>query len=488
VDNGDGTATLSGTPAPGSGGIHTITITAANGVSPNATQSFTLTVDEAPSVTSGASTTFTTGAAGNFAVTTGGYPVVALSETGALPSGVTFTDHGDGTASLSGTAAAGSGGVYPITITATNGIGSDASQSFTLTVHQAAAITSGASTTFTTGTAGSFTVTSSGFPTATLSETGVLPGGVTLTDNGDGTGTLSGTPAAGSGGIYSVSFKANNGVGGAATQSFSLTVDQPAAITSGASTTFTTCTAGSFTVTTTGFPAAAISENGDLPAGVSLVDNGDGTATLAGTPAAGTGGSYVITVKAINGVGTTALQSFSLTVKGAPSFTSADSATFSQKEFGSFTPTASGFPAATITEWGTLPKGVTFSGGKISGVPKKKGTFQVLLTASNGIGTSATQIFTLTVVSFGVTTTSLPAATVGTSYSQQLSAEGGLPPYKWKATAASLPPGLTLSTTGLLSGTPTTPGNYTISVTVTDKSSPKQTATGSITLTVQAGS
>ena len=66
---------------------------------------------------------------------------------------------------------------------------------------------------------------------------------------------------------------------------------------------------------------------------------------------------------------------------------------------------------------------------------------------------------------------------------------GGLPPYKWKATAASLPPGLTLSTTGLLSGTPTTQGNYTINVTVTDKSTPtKQTATGSITLKVQAGS
>ncbi len=489
VDNGNGTATLSGTAAAGTGGVYPITITATNGVSPAASQSFTLTVDEAPSISSGAGTTFTTGSAGTFEVTTGGYPVVALSETGPLPGGVTFTNNGDGTATLSGTPAGASGGVYPITITATNGITPDASQPFTLTVDQAAAITSGASTTFATGTAGSFTVTSTGFPTAALSETGPLPGGVTFTDNGDGTGTLSGTPAAGTGGIYTVSLKANNGVGGTATQSFTLSVDQPAAITSGSSTTFTAGSHGSFTVTTTGFPTAVISENGDLPAGVTLVDNGDSTATLAGTPAAGTGGIYTLTVKAINGVGAAALQSFSLTVNGAPLFTSADSATFSQKEFSSFTPTASGFPAATITVWGTLPKGVTFTGGKISGVPKNKGTFPVLLTASNGIGTNATQIFTLTVVSFAVTTTSLPAATVGTSYSQQVSAVGGLPPYKWKATAASLPPGLTLSTTGLLSGTPTTPGNYTINVTVTDKSTPtKQTATGSITLKVQAGS
>ena len=177
----------------------------------------------------------------------------------------------------------------------------------------------------------------------------------------------------GSGGIYSVSLKANNGVGGAATQSFTLTVDQPAAITSGASTTFTAGTAGSFTVTTTGFPTAAISENGDLPAGVTFVDNGDGTATLAGTPAAGTGGSYAFTVKAINGVGAAALQSFSLTVEEAPPFTSADSATFSQKEFGSLHANGERLPGPTITVWGTLPKGVTFSGGKISGVPEEEG-------------------------------------------------------------------------------------------------------------------
>ena len=66
---------------------------------------------------------------------------------------------------------------------------------------------------------------------------------------------------------------------------------------------------------------------------MTFVDNGDGTATLAGTPAAGTGGIYPLTVKAINGVGAAALQSFTLTVNEAPVFTSADSATFSQKEF-----------------------------------------------------------------------------------------------------------------------------------------------------------
>jgi hypothetical protein len=485
TDNGDGTASLAGTPNAGSGGVYSITIRASNGVSPDATQSFTLTVDESPSITSGSSTTFRVAHIDSFTWRTAGFPAAAISETGDLPDGVTAVDNGDGTATLSGTPAAGSGGTYPITITASNGIGSDATQSFTLTVDQDAAFTSGASTTFTTGTAGSFGVTSTGFPTATLTETGALPSGVTFTDNADGTGTLSGTPAAGSGGLYAISFRANNGVGTAATQSFTLSVDQPAALTSGTSASFTVGHAGSFTLTTTGFPVPAISENGNLPNGVSLVDNGDSTATLSGTPAAGSGGTYTFTVKAINGVGAAALQTFTLTVDEAPSFTSANSTTFAQKEFGSFTPAAAGTPAPTITEWGTLPKGVTFSSGKISGVPKNKGTFQVLLTASNGIGTNGTQIFTITVVGFGVTTTSLPAATVGTPYSQQLNAQGGLPPYKWNAVASTLPPGLTVSKTGLLTGTPTTPGNYRISVTVTDKTTPtKQTATGSVTLSV----
>ena len=68
-------------------------------------------------------------------------------------------------------------------------------------VLQACQITSPAGTTFTAGQAGTFTVTSTGMPNCGLSETGALPTGVTFKDNKDGTATLSGTPAAGSGGL-----------------------------------------------------------------------------------------------------------------------------------------------------------------------------------------------------------------------------------------------------------------------------------------------
>ena len=80
--------------------------------------------------------------------------------------------------------------------------------------------------------------------------------------------------------------------------------------------------------TSPGVPAATtLTETGSLPSGVTFTDNGDGTATLAGTPAAGTGGSYALTIKAQNTTGFTT-QSFTLTVNEKASITSADHTTF----------------------------------------------------------------------------------------------------------------------------------------------------------------
>jgi hypothetical protein len=181
----------------------------------------------APAITSGSSTTFVIGTAGTFTVTATGTPTPSITETGALPSGVTFTNNGNGTATLAGTPAAGTAKSYPLTITATNGVGSPATQSFTLTVSaatQAPAITSATSTTFWVASVGTFTVTTTGTPTPSITETGALPSGVTFTNNGNGTATLAGTPATGTGGSYPFTITATNGVGSPATQSFTLTV------------------------------------------------------------------------------------------------------------------------------------------------------------------------------------------------------------------------------------------------------------------------
>ena len=89
------------------------------------------------------------------------------------------------------------------------------------------------------------------------------------------------------------------------------------AITSADATTFIVGQAGTFTVTTTGTPPVTTITRGGvaLPGGVNYVDNGDGTATLSGTPDPGTAASYVFTFTASNGVPPDAVQDpFTLTI------------------------------------------------------------------------------------------------------------------------------------------------------------------------------
>ena len=88
----------------------------------------------APEITSASGAAFEVGKQGSFTVIATGLPAPELSETGALPKGIAFTDNGDGTATLSGKPANGSEGTYPIEIKASNGTLPDDEQSFTLTV------------------------------------------------------------------------------------------------------------------------------------------------------------------------------------------------------------------------------------------------------------------------------------------------------------------------------------------------------------------
>ena len=177
TDGGNGSATLSGTPSAGTGGTYPVTITATNAAG-HTDQAFTLEVNESGAITSADHVTFTSGAAGSFTVTTaGGHPTPpSLTRPEPCPAGVTFTDNGDGTATLAGTATA--VGTYPLTITESNGSSADTAQHLVLTVDGPPAITSDPTTTFFAGVRGTFTVTTdAGVPATptTLSVTGTVP-------------------------------------------------------------------------------------------------------------------------------------------------------------------------------------------------------------------------------------------------------------------------------------------------------------------------
>jgi len=83
-----------------------------------------------------------------------------------------------------------------------------------------------------------------------------------------------------------------------------------------------------------------------------------------------------------------------------------------------------------------------------------------------------------------ITTDSLPEGNINTSYNATLFASGGVLPYTWSIISGNLPPGLTLNSNGVISGTPTQSGTYTFTIKVTDSSNPVKTATKEFSITV----
>ena len=253
----------------------------------------------------------------------------------------------------------------------------------TVTVNRAPAITSANTAAFTVGTAGSFTVTTTGYPNAAITKTGTVPPGMAFTDNGNGTATLAGTPTAG--GTYPLSLTANNGVNPNATQTLTVAVTQAPAFTSANTATFTAGTAGSFSITTTptAYPTPVIiTKTGTVPSGLNFTDNGNGTATLSGTPAAGSGGAYSLSLTAANGVNPNGTQTLTVTVNQAPAVTTNPAnQTVNSGASVSFIAAASGFPTPTVQWQRSTDGGTTFS--NIAGATSPTYTFTAA-SADNG--------------------------------------------------------------------------------------------------------
>ena len=136
VNNGTQITASITIPSSATLGGHTVSVTnaAPGGGTATLVNAFNVT-GTPPQITSGNSAMFTAGSPGSFSVTTTGTPTPTLSESGALPSGVTFVDNGNGTATLAGTTT--KAGIYAIVITAQNGLSPNAVQNFTLTVNAA---------------------------------------------------------------------------------------------------------------------------------------------------------------------------------------------------------------------------------------------------------------------------------------------------------------------------------------------------------------
>jgi hypothetical protein len=134
-----------------------------------------------------------------------------------------------------------------------------------------------------------------------------------------------------------------------------------------------------------------------------------------------------------------------------------------------------------------LPSGLSLASnsGLIAGIPRAAGTFTVPVTVSDYSGTTATQNYTLAIAAANVTFTNPPLSNgaVGSPYSAGLTASGGSGTYTF--TGSGLPPGLTLSSSGTLSGTPTAAGAYSVAVTATDSSGLTASASFAVSITVK---
>lgn len=119
-----------------------------------------------------------------------------------------------------------------------------------------------------------------------------------------------------------------------------------------------------------------------------------------------------------------------------------------------------------------LPAGLLMSTtGVISGTPTSPGTAAVVVTVFDATKQSTSIDYALTVnapLSIAATP-SLPNGQLGVPYATTtLLASGGTPPYTWSVVGGFLPAGLTLSSTGTVSGTPTVAGTFSVTVMVTD--------------------
>lgn len=310
----------------------------------------------------------------------------------------------------------------------------------------------------TTNVAYSYQFSASGTQPITWSGTSI-PTGLTLSASG----LLSGTPTVAAANTLAIT--ATNAQGSAGPTNFSLTIlSIPPTITSTSPLpTVVVGTPYSYQFTASGTTPITWTATG-LPAWATLSTGG----VLSGTP--NVSGTNTLAVTATNAVAAAGPTNFTLSTLQAPTInTVSPLPTGTNGTAYSVTFTAAGSTPITWSATG-LPSWAAFSpAGVLSGTPNANATTVIAVTASNSVGNAGPTNFSLTVNPVATTpvitsTSPLPGGVVGTAYSVQLAGTGS--PMTW--TATGLPGWASLSTGGLLTGTPNAAAVSTIAVTLTN--------------------
>jgi len=406
-----------------------------------------------------------------FHATGGQLPYTYAIVSGALPPGLTLSP-----GTISGTPT--TEGSYTFTLRATDANGCRGEREYTLLV--ACPTTTVNPTTLPTGTTGTaynqtLTATGGAGSYSFAISSGALPAGLSLASNGN----LTGTPA--SAGTYNFNVRATDANGCFGQRAYTLIINPACSL--------ITINPATLPVAQVGLPySQTFSASGGtapylfgtnisaLPPGLSLATNG----ALSGAPT--TAGSYSFIVRGNDANGCFGERSYTLVVNNpvCPAITlnptnttlpaGATGAVYNQ----TFSATGGAAPYVFSIALGALPTGLSLaSNGNLTGAPTTAGSYSFTVRATDANGCVSERTYSLTISACAAITLNpaspLPSSKIATPYSQTITATGGAAPYAFSlATGSSLPAGLTLSTAGLLSGTPTAGGNFSFTIVATD--------------------
>ncbi len=313
-------------------------------------------------------------------------------------------------------------------------------------------------------------ITINGNPT-TATSNGVTVSGVTINANGSVTANVSTTCAAATA-TFNLVVTDNQTATGTGTLTVTVTANTPPVLSYG-NQAFPPGATPSFN------PSAGPADNGSVtgialqsitPAsGLSLsVNPATGQVTVTGATIAQT---YTVVIVATDNCGATTPATFTVMLP-CPTITlgpvNLPSATVNTAYNQSLTAAPAGTTYSFTVTGGALPAGLTLNGdGSFSGAPAQSGTFNFRVTATGFGNCTGFRDYSLTVSCPGISLTpaSLPGGTIGTAYNQTVSASPA-GAYSFSVSAGALPPGLILNAaTGVISGSPTTTGTFSFTIT-----------------------